>query len=218
MIVMPANNTGVVLGWLAGRFPGRIGHLYSPGGMTRLYDWMPYSLDNGRFAVWSAGRTWDEAAWLGMLDRAAGSGIPPKWVLVPDSVGNRDETLREWDRWCVRLQSYGWPLAIAVQDGMTQDDIPSEAAVVFIGGTSEWKRRTMHEWCEGNERVHVGRVNTDKWLWESHEAGAESCDGTGWFRGDQRQLAGLVTYLERSTAGFGSNLGGSLFERGSRRG
>ena len=131
MIVMPANNTGVVLGWLAGRFPGRIGHLYSPGGMTRLYDWMPYSLDNGRFAVWSAGRTWDEAAWLGMLDHAAGSGIPPKWVLVPDSVGNRDETLREWDRWCVRLQSYGWPLAIAVQDGMTQDDIPSEAAVVF---------------------------------------------------------------------------------------
>jgi hypothetical protein len=33
----------------------------------------------------------------------------------------------------------------------------------------------------------------------AHEAGAESCDGTGWFRGDQDQLAGLERYLGLST-------------------
>lgn len=212
MIVMPSNNRGMLVGWLAGRFPGRIAHLYSPGGMAQLYNWMPFALDNGRFAVWAAGKPWDESAWLGMLDRVVGSGHRPLWLLVPDAVGDRDETLREWDRWCVRLQQYGWPLAIAVQNGMTQDDVPSEASVVFVGGTTEWKRRTLHDWCDANDRVHVGRINTDKWLWECDEAGAESCDGTGWLRGDQRQLAGLVTYLERSSVGAGNPRGDRLPE------
>jgi hypothetical protein len=35
----------------------------------------------------------------------------------------------------------------------------------------------------------------------AHECGAESCDGTGWFRGDKRQLDGLIQYLEESTNG-----------------
>jgi len=207
---MPSNNRGMFVGWLAGRFPGRIAHLYSPGGMAQLFKWMPFALDNGRFAVWASGKQWDEAAWIAMLDRVIGSGHAPSWVLVPDRVGDRDETLREWDRWYPRLQQYGWPLAIAVQDGMESKDIPIEAAVVFVGGTTAWKRATLYDWCDNHKRVHVGRINTDKWLWECHEAGAESCDGTGWLRGDQRQLAGLVTYLERSTAGLGNPLGGQL--------
>lgn len=35
----------------------------------------------------------------------------------------------------------------------------------------------------------------------AHDAGAESCDGTGWFRGDQKQLSGLRRYLYESVAG-----------------
>jgi hypothetical protein len=31
VIVMLANNTGIRTGYLAGRFEGKIGHLYSPG-------------------------------------------------------------------------------------------------------------------------------------------------------------------------------------------
>lgn len=50
-------------------------------------------------------------------------------------------------------------------------------------------------------RIHVGRVNTERMLWMAHEAGAESCDGTGWFRGDKAQLAGLMRYLDDSTNG-----------------
>jgi hypothetical protein len=30
VIVMPGDNTGINVGWLAGRYPGKIGHLYSP--------------------------------------------------------------------------------------------------------------------------------------------------------------------------------------------
>ena len=211
MIVMPANNRGMVIGWLAGRFPGCIGHLYSPGGLARLYDFIPFALDNGKFPVWAAGKEWDEAAFIGMLDRVVAVGGRPKWVLVPDVVADRDGTLREWDRWCVRMQSYGWPLAFAVQDGMTAEDVPSEASVVFVGGSTDWKRRTLHDWCDAFDRVHVGRINTDKWLWECHEAGAESCDGTGWMRGCERQFAGLVKFLERQAEGSGNPRGALLF-------
>jgi len=209
---MPANNRGLVVGWLAGRFPGRIGHLYSPGGLSRLHDFLTFALDNGKFPVWAAGKEWDEAAFVSLLDRVSHIGGKPRWVLVPDVVADRDGTLREWDHWCARLQSYGWPLAFAAQDGMTPEDVPSEAAVVFVGGSTDWKRRTLGGWCASFPRVHVGRINTDKWLWECAEAGAESCDGTGWMRGDERQLAGLITYLERSTSGLSNPLGAELFK------
>jgi hypothetical protein len=202
----------MVAGWLAGRFPGRIGHLYSPGGLARLYDFLPFACDNGRYPCWQSGRDWDEAAFIGMLDRIVDMGGRPSWLLVPDVVGDRGETLREWDRWHTRLTRYGWPLAFAVQDGMSVDDVPDDAAVVFVGGSTAWKWRTLHEWTGSFDRVHVGRVNTNGKLWQCHEAGAESCDGTGWFRGDQKQLAGLVSYLERSTAGSGNHRGAVLWQ------
>ena len=213
MIVMPSNNRGMVAGYLAGRFPDRIAHLYSIGGLSRLYSFVPFALDNGRFPAWSTGAKWDEAAYFGMLDRVVEMGGRPEWLLVPDVVTKADETLKEWDRYCPRLQrDYpGWPLAMAVQDGMTPDDVPDEADVVFVGGATDWKRKTMREWCDAFDRVHIGRINTGKWLWECDEAGAESCDGTGWFRGDQAQLAQLVSYLARSTDGAGNPRGGELF-------
>ena len=203
MIVMPANSNKLIVGYLAGKYPGRMGHLYGPGGFRGPYEFLPFGLDNGRFAATTKGFDWDEAAFLGLLDRVMDGGHRPLWVVVPDVVGDRDATLRSWDAWAPRLSRYGWPLAMAVQDGMEEYDVPSEAAVIFVGGSTEWKRATMHDWCEHFPRVHIGRVNTEKWLWECHRAGAESCDGTGWFRGDPRQLAGLKRYLERADAGSG---------------
>ena len=213
MIVMPANNRGIVVGWLAGRFPGRIGQLCSPGGFTRAHDFLPLALDNGRFSVWSAGKEWSEAAFIELLDTVYRMGGKPRWVLVPDVVADRDGTLREWEVWAPRLRRHGWPLAFAAQDGMTSVDVPKDAAVVFVGGSTEWKRKTLHDWCEAFPRVHVGRINTDRWLWECHEAGAESCDGTGWMRGDERQLAGLIAYLEQTTKGVSNPRGAQLFAR-----
>ena len=203
MMVMPANNSSCLVGWLAGTYPGRLGHLYSPGGFRGPYEFLPYALDNGRYIATTQGTGWDEATFLGMVERAMASGHEPGWILVPDAVADRDETLREWDRWAHRLAAYGRPLAFAAQDGMTFEDVPREAAVVFLGGSTEWKRRGIWPWCQAFPRVHVGRINTDTWLWECHAAGAESCDGTGWMRGDKRQLAGLMTYLRRSADGKG---------------
>lgn len=201
MIVMPANNSKLEVGYLAGKYAGRLGHLYGPGSFRGPYPFLPYALDNGRFGCWAHGNTWDESEYLLLLEKAEASGQTPTWIVVPDVVGDRDGTLREWDIWAPRLARF--QLAMAVQDGMTAADVPAEASVVFVGGTTWWKRRTLHSWCDQFKRVHVGRINTEKWLWVCHEAGVESCDGTGWFRGDQKQRLGLLRYLDRSSQGLG---------------
>jgi hypothetical protein len=79
--------------------------------------------------------------------------------------------------------------------------VPSGADVIFVGGTTEWKWRNLRQWTDNFPRVHVGRVNSEKLLWAAHEAGAESCDGTGWMRGGEERLADLWRYLAQSAGG-----------------
>lgn len=204
MIVMPSNNSSMHLGWLAGRYPGRIGWLLSPKGWRTPHRWMPYALDNGAFPAWTKNEPWDQSAYEKMLDNAFDAAWfrsqKPKWLLVPDVVTDREATILKWREWAPRLaRSCGWPLAFAVQDGMTQADVPANADVVFVGGSTKWKWDTVERWCRDNAHVHVGRVNGYGKLWLCHELGAKSCDGTGWFRGDQQQLAGLEQYLFESS-------------------
>lgn len=198
MLVMPSSNTGIVCGWLAGRFPGQLGHLFSLNDHPkRPHHFMPYALDNGRYAATVHNRTWRERDFWKMLEWADNSGQEPLWLVVPDFVGSRDETLRLWDIWAPQLEGR-YPLAMAVQDGMTPRDVP-RGVLCFIGGTKPWKWANLEVFCDGCERVHVGKVNGYDLLWKCHRAGAESCDGTGWFRGDQNQLAGLILYLEETS-------------------
>tara|TARA_R110001599_G_scaffold43112_1_gene129426 strand:+ start:1659 stop:2282 length:624 start_codon:yes stop_codon:yes gene_type:complete len=207
MIVMPANTQGFTTGYIAGKYDGRIAHLYSPDGWRRPKPYVKYALDNGRFS-----ESWSERDYLKMLDAAASHRDQPIWALVPDVVGDREATIREWDVWAPRIAAYRWPLAFAVQDGCQPTDVPEDAEVIFVGGTTKWKRKSLAMWCDSFKRVHVGRVNTNKWLWECDEAGAESCDGTGWMRGNQDQLKGLVDYLERSSQGLGNQRGRKLWQ------
>lgn len=199
MLVMPANNTGIQVGYLAGRYPGMIGHLYGPGGACGPFGFMPYGLENGRYPAWEKKREWDRGAFVALLDRYRYCGHRPLWAAVPDVVTDRAATLASWAEWVPLLRPYGFPLAFVVQDGMAAADVPAAADVVFVGGSTEWKWRTLRRWCADFPRVHVGRVNGYSGLWQCHDAGAESCDGTGWFRGDQQQLDGLYRYLAEAS-------------------
>lgn len=120
---------------------------------------------------------------------------------MPDVVANRDETIKSWWKHYSKVHAFCPRLAFVVQDGMSTSDVPENADLVFVGGTTEWKWSTLRMWCAEFPRVHVGRVNTERMLWMAHNCGAESCDGTGWFRGDKKQLEGLRRYLEESTFG-----------------
>lgn len=200
LMVMPSNNSGMEIGRLCGKYPGRLGWLISPDGWRKPPSWMPYALDSGAFGAWKNGTQWDEGKFMELLERAR-KATYPLWVVVPDVVMDRDATLARWDEWAPRIRAVlpHTPLAFAVQDGMEIEDVPKEAEVVFIGGSIEWKWKYLLTWTAHFPRVHVARVNSERRLWMADVAGAVSCDGTGWMRGGEERLAELAHYLELSS-------------------
>lgn len=167
-----------------------------------------WAIDNGVYSAWVAANYstekheqrehWDGTAFLEMLAWAAEQPLAPRWVVVPDVVGNAPATLREFEEWAPSISAAGFGLALAVQDGMTPADVPA-GVVCFLGGTREWKWANVDRFGAECQRLHVGRVNQYRDLWRAHDAGAESCDGSGFFRGDQNQLRGFVAYLKESS-------------------
>jgi hypothetical protein len=220
VIVMPSNVTGFWCGYLAHKYEGKpvgLGHLFSPGFQLKRGPVMRYALDNGAFGCWKNGTRFDVAAWRKLLEWAHCADPAPLWCLVPDVVGDRDATLRNWDAYAPEVQRMGWPLAFAAQDGMTFADVPTEAAIVFIGGSDEFKAEALFPWC-ARFPCHVGRVTALDHLRLVLRAGAKSCDATGYFRTD-RQRHDLETFLAEANGeslSQSSGLSGAATVRGSK--
>jgi hypothetical protein len=216
MIVMPANATGWFWHCLA-RETGRIGHLFSPGAQRGPWPWMPYAMDNGAFSCWEPttntfdAARWDktETAWRHLLMWAQCAPIKARWAIVPDVLGNSAATLARWPLYAPDVVAAGIPLAIAVQDGMTADDVRKlspAAAVVCVGGSTDWKWATAEQWVRDFPRVHVLRCNSPEKLYWLEAIGAESTDGTGWNRGDRRQTAGVEAWARSRAVPTGEQL------------
>ena len=185
------------------RYPGQVGWLFGPSGCRDTRE-LYYVADNDRFGCWSKGNPWCPDKYKAFLDKLCTMPRQPEWALVPDEVGDAIKTFDMWHEWKPEIEARGLVPALALQDGMTAESVKTlNPQVVFIGGTTQWKRKTMWGWCRSFQRVHVGRINTLRWLWNVARCGAESCDGTGWFRGDQKQRAGLMRFLEMQKQGLG---------------
>lgn len=207
MIVMPANSSHAHT--LSMVFPKRLGMIMCPSGKRTPRE-LPWACDNELYAAWAKSgfastkdaiyHHWDSAAFLDMLVWCCEQFNKPRWVVVPDVPGNARDTLREFAKWAPHIESTGLTLAMAVQDGMNPSDVPDKV-VCFVGGSTEWKWANVRRFCDECERTHVGRVNRYEKLWICDDAGAESVDGSGFFRGDQTQQRGLMQYLKES-AGY----------------
>lgn len=200
MMVMVSNQSNLTFGYLAGRYPSSVGHLYSPGAQRGPWSWMPYALDNGAWPAHVSGEPWQPAPWRNLLRWAALSGQRPLWALVPDVVGDRSATLARFVEYRDEVEAFGFPLAFAVQDGMTFDDAPDDC-VLFLGGSTAWKDAAIGPWCQQFPgRVHVGRVNNIDRLLRCWRAGAISVDGTGWFHRAARsnQLGELCRFIQET--------------------
>lgn len=207
MMVMPSSH-----GWFfhcLARETGKIGQLYSPGRQRGPWPWLPYALDNGAFSCWDQeNNTFDfeawaqtQARWSQLLFWATSVPQRPMWAIVPDVPGNAEATMRQWKLYAPLVKESGIPLAIAVQDGMTIDDVLClypHADVVCVGGTTEWKWATAEQWCKDFARVHVLRCNSADKLYELEEWGCESTDGSGWAKGDRKRMAGLESWARRN--------------------
>lgn len=201
MIVMPSNQTGIEVGLLAARHPGRIGHLFAPGGQRGPWPEIPYALDNGAWPAFKNGTHWSVDAWRELLRWAVLCGQRALWALVPDVVGNRQATIDLWPDYVGEVRRAGIRPAFAVQDGMTFDDVPDAECMLFLGGSTEWKLAAIGPWCrQFPGRVHVGRVNTWGRLIDCWRAGAASVDGTGWFHTKGQQNSDLRRFLKETSA------------------
>ena len=161
-----------------------IGNLFSSPRYRTASDKIPfYALDNGAFSCFKNNQLFCKNTFLSFLDKwILKNKIKPQWVVVPDVVGDKEETIKSFYQWESILQKYNIPLALAVQDGMKKKDVPNNISVVFVGGSTEWKVKTIPYWTAHFPRVHVARVNGWNRLLNSYLAGAESIDGTGFFR------------------------------------
>ena len=198
MMVMVSNQTGAKFDALADHYYpwGLIGHLYSPDGLRLPQRRYPYSIDNWAYSAWVRGVPWSPDRYMRFCDRVAEFGQPPLWAVVPDVVADRAATIESWRQWAVWLRRrYGWRLAFAAQDGMTPQDVPGNASMVFLGGSMAWKLKTLEMWADYGSNLHVARVNRPALLWRCWEIGVGSVDGTGWWHMESGQYQGLCEYL-----------------------
>ena len=139
-------------------------------------------------------------------------GPGAEWTVLPDVVAGGLDSLAFSLTWLSRI---GGLRLLAVQDGMTPDDVrpylrPSVG--LFLGGTTEWKLATMYEWgrlaAQAGCHYHVARVNTHRRIRMCAAAGAHSFDGTSASRFSVN--AGPLAEVARAEA---SQLG--LFPRGT---
>jgi hypothetical protein len=136
-----------------------------------------FAIDNGAFAGF------DKAKFISLLEREREAKHLCKFVTVPDVVGDARRTLEVFKHW--QYQLTGWPLALAIQNGIEDLEIPwNKIQAVFIGGTTEFKlgqsaKSVIRAAQAIGKWVHVGRVNTPGRFEYFESLGADSIDGTG---------------------------------------
>jgi hypothetical protein len=183
---------------------GDLGCITTPAQGNRVPEHAWWAADNGKF-----GKGWPgPAAWWRWVNRQVRNYGAARclWVLAPDVPFDAAATLAESRPWLARIRDLGCPAAFAAQDGCEHGLIPwGEFAVLFIAGSTEWKTSSAAEALSREARsrgvrVHMGRVNTRNRLRTAEWFGCDSCDGTTFTRGGDRnwhQLAAWMAALDR---------------------
>lgn len=155
-----------------------------------------FALDNGAYADFINSRPFQKDKFLALLECL---GEFADFVVIPDSVGERRETIELARAWIPKLKKYS--LAFVAQDGMMGNDVfefINCIDYVFIGGTTDWKLSMLKHWgefCrENNLKMHVGRVNSIKRVKLCMDAGAFSFDGSGFAR-FKRTLVSVSNFI-----------------------
>lgn len=142
----------------------------------------PYALDNGAWSAHTQGKPFDERAFGVALAKL---GANAEWTVLPDVVMGGRASLDLSFRWLRRVLDATPVALLAVQNGMTADDVRGllgPRVGIFVGGDSQWKEQTTPQWSAlGRELgcwVHVGRVNTARRIRICTAEGVTSFDGS----------------------------------------
>ena len=149
-------------------------------------------VDNGCFT------RFDQRGWRRLIGQSAGDPLL-KFVTLPDVVGDAMRTVELFDIFAKSLPD-GVPRCLVRQEGIDRVRIPWDRVdAVFVGGGDSFKcspaavnacrvAKMLGKW------VHVGRVNSFDRAAAWAEL-AESCDGSGMSRFDNRRHAVLAALV-----------------------
>ncbi len=161
------------------------GLLVSRAGVWRTEGFENIVGDNGAWADFQAGRPFDEDAFERFLDWLAAQPVVARFLVLPDIVAGGLRSLELSMRYMNRCLSIAPLVLIAVQDGMTAEDLAPLVGPnvgIFLGGSTEWKLAQMAYWgafCRQHGcYYHVARVNSAKRMFIAQAAGAHSVDGS----------------------------------------
>lgn len=143
----------------------------------------------GRFAHWAADNgafadRWTEHDWARWLAELPTVGC--LFAVAPDVVGDAAGSLARGLDHSGKMAAFGFPVAIAAQDGAEALDWPwDDFDALFLGGSpaTDWKVSLAAESLVGEARrrgkwVHMGRVNSLRRLQRARLMGCQSSDGT----------------------------------------
>ena len=171
-----------------------------PEGRPVIYDEWDVVLDNGCFS-----NRWTEEVWWEWL-----IGIPRtvRWAVCPDvfdPAGGEchEATLARWQYYAPRMRRHGFEPAFVCQVGATPNNLPDDARVLFLGGTTEWKLG-VDAWAIARhaqaERLwlHMGRVNSKRRFDTARMMQCSSVDGTYLTFGPDKNLPQLLGWLAQA--------------------
>lgn len=180
MMVAYASRTGTRRNLAALRAAGwRL--MVSATGVLR-HEGFPYALDNGAWTAHQAGKPFNGEAFRKALALLGGDA---DFAVLPDVVAGGWRSLDLSASWHAETARSCPRVYLPVQNGLEPSDLSgflSSIAGIFVGGTTEWKLRTMPQWAtlahERGIKCHVGRVNTRRRIIAAQLAGADSFDGS----------------------------------------
>lgn len=155
-----------------------VGQLLTP--LTRFYlqdHAMPWAIDNGAYTKFN------ERAFNALLLRERERRAACLFVTLPDIVGSARRTVEVFHHW--RTKMVGWRVALALQDGIEDIEIPwALVDAVFVGGSTSFKMSAQAASAIKaallfGKWVHVGRVNDPERFAHFEALGVHSIDGSG---------------------------------------
>jgi hypothetical protein len=150
-----------------------------------------HAVDNGCFTD-----RWDETQWLGYLDRCARERC--LFAVAPDVPFDWTASWERSSRYVDQIRGMGFPVAVALQNGVTIETVPwSDLDVVFLGGDTAWKLGTTALYIarEAQSRgihVHMGRANSLKRFRRAVSMLCDTADGTKLKHGVPAETAALL--------------------------
>jgi hypothetical protein len=158
------------------------GVIVTPDSDRSVVTGIPWCADNGCFA---RGESFSLERYLRWLGRPPGPLDTCLFAVAPDVLGDANATWARSVPVLEQIRQLGYQAALVAQDGFSPEAVDWTAFdVLFIGGTTAWKRSPAGGWAaidEGKRRgkwVHVGRVNGGPRLRGFAAAGVDSADGT----------------------------------------